>query len=815
MTTGYDTPPLAYPALSCVIGSTGSRQSTPPPHRSHADPWASPAGGTFLLSGSTAPRIVTSRRAPPLRGHSARQLPPSPAMASASPSPPTLSRRSSPVLMRQAICFCCATRLDYPRHASSFTCFICQVTNDLSDSPRAISRDCVSEQAVLDLSDRLARPSDLAERLQQVDLDETARETDAESEQNLVDLLVAAFSSLDTLDKSFLPVASTSAPTSPALDTLTLLYSLVSARPDRIVTLRSLVSKLLNRPGNTLDRLSGNWIITLIESPIFDPAFTPDPGERRILYSQFIGILSNVPSTQHRLVVQHLSSHPVRLTLSISTLTSYISNVLSTSATHYSQSWQVLSGAKVSAVFLAAATKSREVDLSDFYVTAIDALGEDEWIRDFQEWESSHIDQSDDDSDYHTYAQATTERHFNFCQYPFLMSLGTKQRLFEFETQRQITDEAAAAFRTSNRILHEDNLPLLVLNVRRNRLVEDSLHQISGNRENLRKSLRIKFHDEEGIDAGGLRKEWFLLLCRSLFSPTFGMFTSPDPDTNLSWFNPASTGMVEDEDYWLLGAVIGLGCYHADTLDIPLPLVTYKKLLKEPGSGTLADLAQFQPALARGLQQLWDHDEDDVEQVYCRTFVGTYEAWGELVEVELCPGGKDRVVTRDNRKEYVSLVVDFILNGSISTQFEAFSNGFNEVCSGNALSLLRGQELELLVRGSDEMIDVETLKSVTRYQGFYENDPVIQNFWTVFACMSATRQKQLLSFITSSDRIPSTGLHSLHLQITCLGRMDSERLPVSRTCFNELQLWDYTGGTARLEKLITMAMDESEGFGLR
>lgn len=42
----------------------------------------------------------------------------------------------------------------------------------------------------------------------------------------------------------------------------------------------------------------------------------------------------------------------------------------------------------------------------------------------------------------------------------------------------------------------------------------------------LKKSLRIEFIGEDGVDAGGLRKEWFLLLVRQLFDPQFGTFST-------------------------------------------------------------------------------------------------------------------------------------------------------------------------------------------------------------------------------------------------------------------------------------------------
>ena len=66
----------------------------------------------------------------------------------------------------------------------------------------------------------------------------------------------------------------------------------------------------------------------------------------------------------------------------------------------------------------------------------------------------------------------------------------------------------------------------LVLKVRRDCLVEDSLRGVSevvgSGQEEIKKGLRIEFLGEEGVDAGGLRKEWFLLLVREVFDPHHG-----------------------------------------------------------------------------------------------------------------------------------------------------------------------------------------------------------------------------------------------------------------------------------------------------
>jgi hypothetical protein len=53
--------------------------------------------------------------------------------------------------------------------------------------------------------------------------------------------------------------------------------------------------------------------------------------------------------------------------------------------------------------------------------------------------------------------------------------------------------------------------------------IEDSLKHSSDNElAELKKSLKIEFVGEDGVDAGGLRKEWFLLLVRHLFDPKYG-----------------------------------------------------------------------------------------------------------------------------------------------------------------------------------------------------------------------------------------------------------------------------------------------------
>jgi E3 ubiquitin-protein ligase HUWE1 len=66
--------------------------------------------------------------------------------------------------------------------------------------------------------------------------------------------------------------------------------------------------------------------------------------------------------------------------------------------------------------------------------------------------------------------------------------------------------------------------PVLSLNIRRQYVFEDSfraLERRTGNEVKYGK-LSVKFHTEDGIDAGGVTREWYSVLAQQIFDPNFG-----------------------------------------------------------------------------------------------------------------------------------------------------------------------------------------------------------------------------------------------------------------------------------------------------
>lgn len=404
---------------------------------------------------------------------------------------------------------------------------------------------------------------------------------------------------------------------------------------------------------------------------------------------------------------------------------------------------------------------------------------------------------------------------FYFCQYPFLVSLGGKISILEYEARRQMERKAEEAFINSlDRRVALD--VYFRVKVRREYIVQDLLRCIQLNPTNLKKSLKVQFVNEPGVDAGGLKKEWFLLLTKALFSPRAGMLYNVE-DSNLLWFNIVP---IENfEMYYLFGAVLGLAIYNLTILELKFPVAMYKVLLGLPVGW--ADYQEIFPDAAENLFKLRDYSAEEIEAIGLTFEVSFADVFGVVHHRELMPNGSNIDVTTDNREMYIDKYARFFLTDGMFRQLHAFKNGFLSVVDGNAFSLFLPEEIQLLLCGSEESkFDVDVLKSVTNYSGWSSKEDAVNSllvhwFWEYVSALTFKQQKKVLLFITGSDRVPATGIQNLSLRISRLNNgKDSERLPVAHTCFNELSIYEYSSREKMVDKL-TKAVNLLAGFGLK
>ncbi|XP_017778444.1 PREDICTED: probable E3 ubiquitin-protein ligase HERC4 isoform X2 [Nicrophorus vespilloides] len=412
--------------------------------------------------------------------------------------------------------------------------------------------------------------------------------------------------------------------------------------------------------------------------------------------------------------------------------------------------------------------------------------------------------------DYVSWLNDNTEKLY-LCNYPFLFDSQAKTALLEADQTIQMCSamNQAAQHALFLTLLSSDVSRVhqyLMLNVSREHIVEDALRELANVSSNdLKKPLKVKFYGEEAEDAGGVRKEFFMLLLRNILDPKYGMFKEYE-ETRSIWFSEDS---FEDEMmYFLIGLICGLAIYNFTIIDIPFPLVLYKKLLKEHVN--LSDVKSLSPTIANSLQSLLDYQEDDLEEVFSLTFEISRDVYGVVRSIPLKPES-DTPVTQRNKYEYVELYVDYLLNKSVKDHYTAFSKGFMKVCGGRVLELFHSHELMAVVVGN-ENYDWHALEDAADYKnGYKSSDEVIRWFWEVLHDMSLEDKKKFLLFLTGSDRIPIQGMKAI--KIIFQPTNDDKCLPVAHTCFNLLDLPRYRT-KERLKYKLLQAIQQTQGFSL-
>lgn len=426
---------------------------------------------------------------------------------------------------------------------------------------------------------------------------------------------------------------------------------------------------------------------------------------------------------------------------------------------------------------------------------------------------------------------ANSLKNFSFIVHSYILTPSAKTLALFFDSRVKMYTERRSTILQMHLLGSGLQHPYLKVKIRRDFLIDDALAELEvvamTNPKDLKKQIFIEFDGEQGIDEGGVSKEFFQLIVEEIFNPNFGMFIFNE-DTRTCWFN--SFSFENEAQFTLIGIVLGLAIYNNIILSLNFPMVVYKKLMNV--TTTWRDLEDWNPLVYNSLKSMLDYTEPDFEEVFSQTFeIGYENIFGAPLKHELKKDGDKIAVNQHNKYEFVELYADFLLNQSIEKQFKAFKKGFRMVTDESPLQLLfRPEEIELLVCGSKNFDFIELEKS-TEYEGGYTADSeIIKNFWTIVHRLPMESKLKLLqfttgtllyflttlilllSFFTGSDRVPVGGLSKLKLVIARHGS-DCDRLPTSHTCFNILLLPEYNS-LEKLEERLLKAINYSKGFGM-
>ncbi|KAM9482458.1 E3 ubiquitin-protein ligase SMURF2-like [Clarias gariepinus] len=349
----------------------------------------------------------------------------------------------------------------------------------------------------------------------------------------------------------------------------------------------------------------------------------------------------------------------------------------------------------------------------------------------------------------------------------------------------------------------------------RDEIFEESYRQVMKMRQkDLWKRLMVKFRGEEGLDYGGVAREWLYLLSHEMLNPYYGLFQYSRDDIYTLQINPDSAVNPEHLSYFhFVGRIMGMAVFHGHYIDGGFTLPFYKQLLGK--SITLDDMEAVDPDLHNSLVWIL---ENDTTGVLDHTFCVEHNAYGQIIQHELKPNGKNIPVSEENKKEYVRLYVNWRFLHGIEAQFLALQKGFNEVIPQHLLKAFDEKELELIVCGLGK-IDIHDWRANTRLKHCTADSSVVKWFWKAVETFDEERRARLLQFVTGSSRVPLQGFKALQgaagpRQFT-IQQIDANtnNLPKAHTCFNRIDVPPYENYDKLYDKLLT-AIEETCGFAV-
>ena len=344
--------------------------------------------------------------------------------------------------------------------------------------------------------------------------------------------------------------------------------------------------------------------------------------------------------------------------------------------------------------------------------------------------------------------------------------------------------------------------------------------------------FEIEFEGEEGIDQGGLRREWFEILCRELFSPSYKLFVQAEDgsDAVLPNSNPYPEGLGKNalKMYKFAGKIVGkclVESAHGTTYRQQLPIRLAKSFLAQIVGLRVQykhfcnDTPEF---FSTKIHSIVNGNVDDPESGMNEMIFAEEEydqntgKVDNIRTVDLKPGGTRIYVTENNKYEYLDLLAQYKLCNRIKDQTTAFLDGIHRMVPDSLLTLFDEDELELLLCGIREYSLSDLKKHHIVVGGIFSGPSIkiLNWFWLALSSFTTEQMARLVQFTTGSSQLPQGGFASLQPKFQIMGSGEPNSLPTAHTCFNMICLPDHNQYSHFEQALLTAITEGNEGFGL-
>eukprot|EP01080_Neovahlkampfia_damariscottae_P010861 gene10861-3479_t len=386
-----------------------------------------------------------------------------------------------------------------------------------------------------------------------------------------------------------------------------------------------------------------------------------------------------------------------------------------------------------------------------------------------------------------------------------IIDVYTKQeRGLDFESRTELFYEKIRANSVS--------LQPTVILVRRDHLVSDTCKHFSVlKKKDLQKPMYIFFAGEQGLDMGGVTREFYQLLSEQILDPINALFVQTGFNNT---YHPNPTSQINEahlQYFMFVGKLIGKAIYDFHMCDLHFSRVIFKLIVGKPI--TFEDLEQIEPTLYLSMNQIMQLDDASVLDI---SFIAEDNDFGTNNTYELIENGDNIIVDEKNKHKFVELYSKYKLIDSVRPQLEKLLDGLYEIIPKEYFTIFNEKEFELLLCGSPEL-NVEDWKKNTKLEGFDKDSMyIVEGFWKMVENMDCIERSKLLQFCTGTACVPHEGFEGIYPHFTlCRLRVGKDYLPVAHTCLNRLDLPDYDEQQlflSKFEKALELGL--KEGFQL-
>ena len=360
------------------------------------------------------------------------------------------------------------------------------------------------------------------------------------------------------------------------------------------------------------------------------------------------------------------------------------------------------------------------------------------------------------------------------------------------------------------------------LEVNRNDLLNNSIEKIE--KVDLFKELKINFTGELCYDAGGIYREWFTTIFKSLESDKLKLFVVSDSNDFSYIINPFLKHTKDNFKYFsFIGKLLGKALLDNVTINVCFNKLIYKMILQE--DIVFEDLTFIDNPLHSSLQNLKEifstgAGEDFYEGLGIYYSIDMEDVNKKKHTLDLEEGGIDKVVSNIN--DYITKRIA-LMKGIYEPFIKKIRESLFQLIPKNIIQQFSSDELELLINGRP-FIDLEDWKMYTEYREPYNiNHKIVIWFWEILNELSQKELSNLLMFATGASRVPFGGFVALESNRGNVSKFTIESIPYVRgkknfvkahTCFNRLDIPIFDTKNELKEAIQFVSSNEIIGFGI-